>query len=120
MSRLMKEKLNIVKVGGAIVEKEESLAPLLKSFAALPGLKILVHGGGKIATSIAFLAYSKSSYPLIITIFVLGNSSDTILLKDRPSINGIRISVTSTSGLVCRMGHPRRSGGHRCHYCHCL
>lgn len=53
MSRLMKEKLNIVKVGGAIVEKEESLAPLLKSFAALPGLKILVHGGGKIATSIA-------------------------------------------------------------------
>ena len=50
MSRLMKEKLNIVKVGGAIVEKEESLAPLLKSFAALPGLKILVHGGGKIAT----------------------------------------------------------------------
>ena len=49
----MKEKLNIVKVGGAIVEKEESLAPLLKSFAALPGLKILVHGGGKIATSIA-------------------------------------------------------------------
>ena len=50
MSRLMKEKLNIVKVGGAIVEKEESLAPLLKSFTALPGLKILVHGDGKIAT----------------------------------------------------------------------
>ncbi|MGN0201934.1 MAG: acetylglutamate kinase [Candidatus Cryptobacteroides sp.] len=49
----MKEKLNIVKVGGAVVEKEESLAPLLRSFSALPGLKILVHGGGKIATSLA-------------------------------------------------------------------
>ncbi|MGN1216043.1 MAG: acetylglutamate kinase [Candidatus Cryptobacteroides sp.] len=49
----MKEKLNIVKVGGPVVEKEDSLAPLLHSFAALPGLKVLVHGGGKIATSIA-------------------------------------------------------------------
>lgn len=53
MNPEMKEKLNIVKVGGAIVEKEESLAPLLASFAALPGMKLLVHGGGKIATSMA-------------------------------------------------------------------
>lgn len=50
---MSKEKLNIVKVGGAIVEKEESLLPLLKSFSSLSGNKILVHGGGKIATAIA-------------------------------------------------------------------
>ena len=42
----MKEKLNIIKVGGTIVEEESSLSGLLMSFAALRGLKILVHGGG--------------------------------------------------------------------------
>ena len=50
---MMKEKLNIVKVGGAIVENEESIQSLLMSFSALPGLKILVHGGGKTATRVA-------------------------------------------------------------------
>jgi acetylglutamate kinase len=49
----MKEKLNIIKVGGAIVEDEASLQSLLMSFAALKGKKILVHGGGKIATAVA-------------------------------------------------------------------
>lgn len=50
---MMKEALNIVKVGGAIVESEDSLQGLLKSFSGLPGKKILVHGGGKIATETA-------------------------------------------------------------------
>ncbi len=50
---MMKETLNIVKVGGAIVENEDSLQGLLKSFLSLPGKKILVHGGGKIATETA-------------------------------------------------------------------
>jgi acetylglutamate kinase len=49
----MKEKLNIIKVGGAIVEDEASLQSLLMSFASLKGTKILVHGGGKIATAVA-------------------------------------------------------------------
>lgn len=50
---MIKDKLNIVKVGGAIVENEESLQGLLMSFSSLPGKKILVHGGGKIATQVA-------------------------------------------------------------------
>lgn len=49
----MKEELNIVKVGGAVVEDPTSLATLLSSFAALPGHKVLVHGGGRAATRIA-------------------------------------------------------------------
>jgi acetylglutamate kinase len=47
------EKLTIVKVGGAIVEDEARLAQLLKDFAAIPGHKILVHGGGRRATKVA-------------------------------------------------------------------
>ena len=50
---MIKESLNIIKVGGAVVEDEKSLTGLLMSFSSLKGLKILVHGGGKIATELA-------------------------------------------------------------------
>ena len=49
----MKEKLTIVKVGGAIVEDEAQLTQLLKDFSAIEGKKVLVHGGGRRATQIA-------------------------------------------------------------------
>ena len=49
----MKEKLTIVKVGGAVVEDEAQLTRLLKDFTAIEGAKILVHGGGRRATKIA-------------------------------------------------------------------
>lgn len=49
----MKEKLTIIKVGGKIVEEEDSLRQLLTDFSAIPGAKILVHGGGRSATKIA-------------------------------------------------------------------
>ena len=47
------EKVTVVKVGGAIVEDSEQLAQLLKDFAAIPGKKVLVHGGGRRATKVA-------------------------------------------------------------------
>ena len=49
----MKEKLTIVKVGGAVVEDETQLDQLLKDFSAIPGKKVLVHGGGRRATQVA-------------------------------------------------------------------
>lgn len=42
------EKLTVIKVGGAVVEDPEALAGLLKEFAAVEGLKVLVHGGGRL------------------------------------------------------------------------
>lgn len=50
---MMKEKLTIVKVGGAVVENDDQLDRLLKDFSAIDGRKILVHGGGRRATDIA-------------------------------------------------------------------
>ena len=50
---MIAEELNIIKVGGAVVEDEESLEGLLMSFSSIRGKKILVHGGGKIATELA-------------------------------------------------------------------
>ncbi len=49
----MKEKLTIVKVGGAVVEDELQLSQLLKDFCAIEGCKVLVHGGGRKATKMA-------------------------------------------------------------------
>lgn len=44
------QKLTIVKVGGKVVENPESLNELLDSFAKIEGHKILVHGGGALAS----------------------------------------------------------------------
>ncbi|MCQ2182177.1 MAG: acetylglutamate kinase [Bacteroidales bacterium] len=49
----MKKELTIVKVGGAVVEDEGKLSELLKAFCALPGFKLLVHGGGRSATALS-------------------------------------------------------------------
>lgn len=50
---MMKEKITVVKVGGAVVEDEERLSRLLSDFSAIEGRKVLVHGGGRRATAVA-------------------------------------------------------------------
>lgn len=47
------EKLVIIKIGGNIIDDESKLASFLKNFAAIKGKKILIHGGGKLATKVA-------------------------------------------------------------------
>lgn len=49
----MKQKLSIIKIGGNVIENSEELAKFLKLFSNLDGYKILVHGGGKLATQLA-------------------------------------------------------------------
>ena len=41
-----KKKLNIIKIGGNIINNDKALADFLTHFATLKGDKILVHGGG--------------------------------------------------------------------------
>src|ERR1700759_5440045 len=45
--------LSIIKIGGNIIDDEQRLLAFLDNFAAVPGKKILVHGGGKLATKVA-------------------------------------------------------------------
>ncbi|MDR1937794.1 MAG: acetylglutamate kinase [Tannerellaceae bacterium] len=47
------ERLTFIKVGGKIVEEEVTLRRLLRDFAAISGYKVLVHGGGRLATQLA-------------------------------------------------------------------
>ena len=43
-------KLTVVKIGGNVIDNSNACAAFLQAFAQLEGPKILVHGGGKIAT----------------------------------------------------------------------
>lgn len=49
------EELIIIKIGGSVINEEEELNDFLDDFVALSGKKILVHGGGKIATEVGKL-----------------------------------------------------------------
>jgi acetylglutamate kinase len=53
--------LNIVKIGGNIIDNPSELETAIKKFALLPGLKLLVHGGGKIASEISARLNIKSN-----------------------------------------------------------
>jgi acetylglutamate kinase len=45
--------LYVVKIGGNIIDDNAALKAFLQEFAAIEGHKILVHGGGKLATQLA-------------------------------------------------------------------
>jgi len=55
-------KLFVIKIGGNIIDDETKLSSFLKSFAAIEEQKILVHGGGKIATKIGEQLGIESKY----------------------------------------------------------
>ena len=47
------EKLLLIKIGGNVIDRPEALAAFLDDYAPITGKKILIHGGGKIATDIS-------------------------------------------------------------------
>ena len=47
------DKLYVIKIGGNIIDDEKKLSSFLKAFAAIENKKILVHGGGKLATRLS-------------------------------------------------------------------
>lgn len=53
MNNSNKATVQVIKVGGKIVEDPTALMQLLDQFKKVPGYKVLVHGGGRSATKIA-------------------------------------------------------------------
>ena len=47
------EKISVIKIGGNIIDNEVNLASFLTAFSRIEGPKILIHGGGKLATKMA-------------------------------------------------------------------
>lgn len=56
------KKLMIIKIGGNVIDNEANLRSFLQSFASIQSPKILVHGGGKIATAIGDKLGIQSKY----------------------------------------------------------
>ena len=50
---MITKQINIIKIGGNVIDNPDTLAQFLIDFAQVKGLKILVHGGGKLATKMA-------------------------------------------------------------------
>ena len=57
-----KQPLYIIKTGGNVIDDESSLHSFLKDFSSIEEKKILVHGGGKIATAIGEKLGIESNY----------------------------------------------------------
>lgn len=55
-------KLFVIKIGGNVIDDEKNLAAFLQNFASINAKKILVHGGGKIATKIGEQLGIQSNY----------------------------------------------------------
>ena len=55
-------KLYVIKIGGNVLDDEASLQSFLKDFAAIQAPKILIHGGGTIATKIGDQLGIESKY----------------------------------------------------------
>ncbi len=47
------QSLLLIKIGGNVIDQSEALKAFLNEFAQIKGQKILIHGGGKIATDIS-------------------------------------------------------------------
>jgi len=45
--------LYVIKIGGNVIDDPENLKSFLSDFSTLKGDKILIHGGGKIATKLS-------------------------------------------------------------------
>lgn len=56
------EKVFIIKIGGNVLDNPGALASFLKEFGRISGKKILIHGGGKIATRIGDQLGIQSQY----------------------------------------------------------
>ena len=56
------DKLFIIKVGGNIIDDDKKLKFFLQSFESVKSHKILVHGGGKVATEIGNKLGIESKY----------------------------------------------------------
>jgi acetylglutamate kinase len=56
------DKLFVIKIGGNVIDNDAALASFLSSFATAGARKILIHGGGKIATKIGDRLGIESKY----------------------------------------------------------
>ena len=74
--------LKVIKIGGNIINNEVDLLSFLKGFSNLIGPKILVHGGGKLASNLSNKYYIQSlGGPSIGAIYYLSITFDEFMRR---------------------------------------
>jgi acetylglutamate kinase len=102
------EKLFITKIGGNVLDNETALQSFLKDFASIEGRKILIHGGGKIATRLGDQLGIESKYihgrritdaaTLDLVTMVYGGLVNKQIVAQLQSLNCNALGVTGADG----------------------
>ena len=104
------DKLFVIKVGGNIIDDEQKLVSFLQSFASVQSHKILVHGGGKIATEIGNKLGIESKYingrritdddTIDLVTMVYGGLINKKIVAQLQSLNCNAIGLTGVDGNI--------------------
>ena len=114
------ESLYVIKIGGNIIDDQNLLTAFLKKFAAINAKKILIHGGGKLATRMA----EKMGVPqqmvegrritdaetLKIVTMVYAGYINKNIVAELQSLNCNALGITGADG-NCILSHKREKGG---------
>lgn len=108
----MSQMLYVVKIGGNVIDNPEACSRFLTDFARLPFPKILVHGGGKIATQIAARLQIETQMvegrritdkPMLdVVTMVYGGLVNKNLVAQLQSLNCNAIGLTGADGGIIR------------------
>ena len=106
------EKLFIIKIGGNVLDNESALQSFLKDFASIKERKILIHGGGKIATRLGDQLGIKSNYvngrritdaaTLDLVTMVFGGLVNKQIVAQLQQLNSNALGVTGADGNVIK------------------
>ncbi|MEP6681665.1 MAG: acetylglutamate kinase [Parafilimonas sp.] len=104
------DKLFVIKVGGNVIDDEKKLKSFLQSFASIQAHKILVHGGGKIATEIGNKLGIESKYingrritdddTIDLVMMVYGGLINKKIVAQLQSFNCNAIGLTGADGNI--------------------
>lgn len=115
----MKPTLKIVKIGGNVIDDEAALCSFLENFANLKSPKILIHGGGKIATTLAAKMgvetkmsngrriTDQASLDVVLMTYAGLLNKKVVALLQKNNCNAIGLSGADAGSILsCKRSHP--------------
>ncbi len=102
--------LTVVKIGGNIIDDKDKLSAFLLAFSQLEGARILVHGGGRIATDMGLKLGIESNYvngrritdkeTLSLVTMVYGGLINKTIVAELQSVGCNAIGLTGADGNI--------------------
>ena len=115
------EKITVVKIGGNVIDDPAALRGFLADFASLPGAKILVHGGGKLATRLAQKLElqvqmvdgrritDKGTLDIVTMVYAGLVNKQLVAGLQAAGCNALGLSGADGNAVMARAAHPNRS-----------